>query len=154
MQDALVLGNVDNGKLDGSAVHVVESAPPTATANSNSNRTTQSDLLGGGTTSRATIRRERSAANRETFMRSRVTRMEELLGNLNASITAMQNGTAPEHSTQYAESSTSAFPTSNPIMVTDLAGFVGQMADGIERLPPRLREVQTFLAEDSALPNR
>ena len=154
LQDTLVLSSVDNGKLDGSAVHVVESCPPVSSSSS-----TQSRLLNGESRqSRDFARRsrsERSAAARENFLASRVVRMEELLSSLNGSITAMENGTAPETSGQYAQNETSSFPsTGAPLLVRDLAGFVGQMADGIERFPARLREVQSFLAEDQPLPNR
>ena len=41
-----------------------------------------------------------------------------------------------------------------PMAVRDLAGFVGRLADGIERYPQRLREMQSFLEEDPLLVSR
>ena len=63
--------------------------------------------------------------------------MEEFLNNLNASITALENGTSPEQSQQYLQnnSAESNFPESGAIQVRDLASFVGRLADGIQRFP-------------------
>ena len=65
--------------------------------------------------------------------------MEEFLNNLNASITALENGTSPEQSQQYLQnnSAESNFPESGAIQVRDLASFVGRLADGIQRFPVR-----------------
>ena len=41
-----------------------------------------------------------------------------------------------------------------PMAVRDLAAFVGRLADGIERFPRRLRELQSFLEEDPLLVSR
>jgi len=82
--------------------------------------------------------------------------MEEFLNNLNASITALENGTSPEQSQQYLQNNAaeSNFPESGAIQVRDLASFVGRLADGIQRFPPRLREIEAFMSADRPLQTR
>jgi hypothetical protein len=80
--------------------------------------------------------------------------MESWLNQLNASITALERRTAPEESRQYIpdnEQERRNNSESGAMPVTELAGFVQRLADGIERFPPRLRELQQFLEEDRLL---
>ena len=62
--------------------------------------------------------------------------MEQLLSNLNSSITAMERGISPEEAQANNSSPPqSSIPESGPMLVRDLAAFVARLADGIERFP-------------------
>ena len=75
---------------------------------------------------------------RENTVRARVNRMETLLANLNASITAMERGISPEEAqAQSSSPPPTSVPESGPMLVRDLATFVERLADGIERFPVR-----------------
>ena len=107
----------DQGDLNGSAVHVVESAPPTqnsgGTSRSNppANPTTESSRRTGSRISDTLgrhmnrVRTGRSEQNRDAQVRNRVARMENWLNQLNASITALERRTSPEESRQYISDS-------------------------------------------------
>ena len=62
--------------------------------------------------------------------------MEQLLSNLNSSITAMERGISPEEAqANHSSPPQSSIPESGPMLVRDLAAFVARLADGIERFP-------------------
>ena len=65
IKDTLVLGQIDNGKLDGAAVHVVDSVPPQPVARPSSARDTQQTLLNGDNPTLRN-RNRRTPASRES----------------------------------------------------------------------------------------
>jgi len=67
----------------------------------------------------------------------------------------MERGISPEEAQANNSSPPqSSIPESGPMLVRDLASFVARLADGIERFPPRLREIQEFMEADRPLQSR
>ena len=97
----------EQGDLHNSAVHVVESAPPSANASRPARGLRgESDVARRPRTE--TVRHlsrvrgaGRSEESRYAQVRSRVGRMENWLNQLNASLTALERRTSPEESRQY-----------------------------------------------------